>query len=183
MIQDNIADINMNINKACTKANRDIHEVTLIAVSKTKPVSSLMEAYNCGCREFGENKVQELIAKYETMPKDIRWHMIGHLQRNKVKYIIDKVALIHSVDSLKLAEEIRAHVNQIEFEKKIRQEFFSNASHELKTPITSVKGYAELLDQGFVKDEATKKDFIARILKETDNMTNLINDSFTSESG
>lgn len=106
MIQDNIADINMNINKACTKANRDIHEVTLIAVSKTKPVSSLMEAYNCGCREFGENKVQELIAKYETMPKDIRWHMIGHLQRNKVKYIIDKVALIHSVDSLKLAEEI-----------------------------------------------------------------------------
>lgn len=76
----------------------------------------------------------------------------------------------------KLAEEIRAHVNQIEFEKKIRQEFFSNASHELKTPITSVKGYAELLDQDFVKDEATKKDFVARILKETDNMTSLIND-------
>lgn len=76
----------------------------------------------------------------------------------------------------KMAEEIREHVNQLEFEKKIRQEFFSNASHELKTPITSVKGYAELLDQGFVKDEAMKKDFIARILKETDNMTSLIND-------
>ncbi len=83
---------------------------------------------------------------------------------------------IISDTTTKLVREIREHVNQVEFEKKIRQEFFSNASHELKTPITSVKGYTELLDQGFVKDEETKKDFIARILKETDNMTNLIND-------
>ena len=75
-----------------------------------------------------------------------------------------------------MAAEIREHMDRLEKEKRIRQEFFSNASHELKTPITSIKGYAELLDQGFVKDEATKKDFIARILKETDNMTNLIND-------
>ena len=78
----------------------------MIAVSKTKPVSMLMEAYQYGCREFGENKVQELVEKYQIMPKDIHWHMIGHLQRNKVKYIVDKVALIHSVDSLRLAEEI-----------------------------------------------------------------------------
>ncbi len=83
---------------------------------------------------------------------------------------------IISDTTTKLVGEIREHVNQVDFEKKIRQEFFSNASHELKTPITSVKGYTELLDQGFVKDEETKKDFIARILKETDNMTNLIND-------
>ena len=76
----------------------------------------------------------------------------------------------------KVAEEIREHMDRLEKEKRIRQEFFSNASHELKTPITSVRGYAELLDQGFVTDEAVKKDFIARILKETDNMTNLIND-------
>lgn len=81
-----------------------------------------------------------------------------------------------SQTTMKMAAEIREHMDRLEKEKRIRQEFFSNASHELKTPITSIKGYAELLDQGFVKDEATKKDFIARILKETDNMTNLIND-------
>lgn len=81
-------------------------EVSLIAVSKTKPVEMLQEAYAQGIRDFGENKVQELVQKYEELPKDIRWHMIGHLQRNKVKYIVDKVYLIHSVDSLRLAEEI-----------------------------------------------------------------------------
>ena len=78
----------------------------MIAVSKTKPVFMLREAYEAGCRHFGENKVQELVSKYEEMPKDIHWHMIGHLQTNKVKHIVDKVYLIHSVDSLKLAQEI-----------------------------------------------------------------------------
>lgn len=87
-------------------AGKNEEEVTLVAVSKTKPIDLLMKAYECGCRHFGENKVQELVSKYEAMPKDIKWHMIGHLQRNKVKYIVDKVALIHSVDSLRLAEEI-----------------------------------------------------------------------------
>ena len=106
MIRENLIKVQNNVKEACEKAGRSNTEVTLIAVSKTKPVSMLMEAYNCGCREFGENKVQELVDKYEVMPKDIKWHMIGHLQRNKVKYIVDKVALIHSVDSLKLAEEI-----------------------------------------------------------------------------
>jgi len=80
--------------------------VTLVAVSKTHPVSAIMEVYAEGQRDFGENKVQELTEKYEQMPKDIRWHMIGHLQTNKVKYIIDKVCMIHSVDSLKLAQVI-----------------------------------------------------------------------------
>lgn len=88
------------------KAGRMQEDVVLIAVSKTKPVPMLEEAYNEGVRDFGENKVQELVEKYEQLPKDIRWHMIGHLQRNKVKYIIDKAWLIHSVDSLRLAEEI-----------------------------------------------------------------------------
>lgn len=106
MIKDNLNKVRNNVNKACERAGRRQEDVTLIAVSKTKPVSMLMEAYECGCREFGENKVQELVDKYEVMPKDIKWHMIGHLQRNKVKYIVDKVALIHSVDSLKLAGEI-----------------------------------------------------------------------------
>ncbi|MDD2970711.1 MAG: ATP-binding protein [Lachnospiraceae bacterium] len=90
-------------------------------------------------------------------------------------YKYDELNVI-SDTTTQLTEEIRDHVNQLEFEKKIRQEFFSNASHELKTPITSIKGYAELLNQGFVKDDETKNDFMARILKETDNMTNLIND-------
>lgn len=103
MIRENIEKVRGNIAKACEKSGRKAEDVTLIAVSKTKPVSMLQEAYDCGCRDFGENKVQELVDKWEQMPKDIRWHMIGHLQRNKVKYIVDKAYLIHSVDSLRLA--------------------------------------------------------------------------------
>ena len=80
--------------------------MTLIAVSKTKPIEMIEEAMEAGARVFGENKVQELCDKYEQLPKDLHWHLIGHLQRNKVKYIVDKAELIHSVDSLKLAEEI-----------------------------------------------------------------------------
>lgn len=80
--------------------------VTLVAVSKTKPVSDLMEAYEAGQRIFGENKIQEMVDKYEQMPKDIQWHMIGHVQRNKVKYMAPFVSLIHGVDNFKLLEEI-----------------------------------------------------------------------------
>ena len=80
--------------------------VTLVAVSKTKPVTDLMEAYNAGQRIFGENKIQEMAGKYEEMPKDIEWHMIGHVQSNKVKYMTPFVSLIHGVDSLKLLAEI-----------------------------------------------------------------------------
>ena len=105
-IRENMRAVEDRIAAACQEAGRKPEDVTLIAVSKTKPVEMLREAYECGCRDFGENKVQELLDKYEVMPRDIRWHMIGHLQRNKVKYIVDKAALIHSVDSLKLAEEI-----------------------------------------------------------------------------
>ena len=106
MIQENLQVVQKNIKAACTRSGRSETAVKLIAVSKTKPVAMLREAYDAGCRDFGENKVQDLVEKYEQMPKDIRWHMIGHLQRNKVKYIVDKVWLIHSVDSLRLAEEI-----------------------------------------------------------------------------
>lgn len=106
MIQGNLHTVEANIKAAYERSGRARDDVKLIAVSKTKPVEMLREAYDAGCRDFGENKVQELIEKYEQMPKDIRWHMIGHLQRNKVKYIVDKVCLIHSVDSLRLAEEI-----------------------------------------------------------------------------
>lgn len=106
MIRENLRTVEDRIQAACSQCGRNREEVRLIAVSKTKPVEMLEEAYSCGCRDFGENKVQELVDKYERLPKDIRWHMIGHLQRNKVKYIVDKVYLIHSVDSLRLAEEI-----------------------------------------------------------------------------
>lgn len=106
MIKDNIELVKKNIKEACERSGRDVAGANLIAVSKTKPIEMLKEAYEAGCRDFGENKVQEILDKYEDMPADTRFHMIGHLQRNKVKYIVDKVYLIHSVDSLRLAEEI-----------------------------------------------------------------------------
>ena len=105
MIKENYLAIKEDVEKTAKKS-RFAQDVTLIAVSKTHPVSEMMEAYEAGARDFGENKVQELMDKIPEMPSDIRWHMIGHLQRNKVKYLIGKVVLIHSVDSLRLAEEI-----------------------------------------------------------------------------
>ncbi|MBO4903808.1 MAG: YggS family pyridoxal phosphate-dependent enzyme [Lachnospiraceae bacterium] len=106
MKKENLKKVRDSILKAAKECERDPKDVTLIAVSKTKPVSMLKEAYDAGVRDFGENKVQEIVDKYPQLPDDIRWHMIGHLQTNKVKYIVDKVAMIHSVDSLRLAEEI-----------------------------------------------------------------------------
>lgn len=106
MLCNNLKKVEENICAACAKAGRDRKEVTLIAVSKTKPVDMLRTVYNQGIREFGENKVQEMCDKIDVLPQDIRWHMIGHLQTNKVKYIVGKTALIHSVDSLRLAQEI-----------------------------------------------------------------------------
>lgn len=106
MLKDNLANVEEKIVNACERAGRDRKDVTLIAVSKTKPVEVLQEAYDLGVRIFGENKVQELVDKYKALPKDIHWHMIGHLQTNKVKYLIGKVDMIHSVDSFKLAQTI-----------------------------------------------------------------------------
>ena len=106
MLIDNYNNVLNEIHTVCDKVGRNREEVTLIAVSKTHPASDIMELYEQGVRHFGENKVQELVDKYEVLPKDIKWHLIGHLQTIKVKYIVDKVHLIHSVDSLKLAEQI-----------------------------------------------------------------------------
>lgn len=106
MIKENYFEVNEKVGKACDRVGRNRDGVTLIAVSKTKPLEDLREAYEAGARDFGENKVQELVDKIPQMPNDVRWHMIGHLQRNKVKYIVDKVYMIHGVDSLKLGEEI-----------------------------------------------------------------------------
>ena len=107
MLAENLKDVERKICEACKRANRNREDVTLIAVSKTKPVSMLNEVYHEGIRCFGENKVQELTEKYDQLPEDTRWHLIGHLQTNKVKYVVDKTCLIHSLDSIKLAKEIQ----------------------------------------------------------------------------
>ena len=107
MLKENLETVESNILAACNRSGRDRSEVTLISVSKTKPVEVLKEAYDLGVRVFGENKVQELEQKIPEFPEDVSWHMIGHLQRNKVKYIAGKVALIHSVDNVRLAETIQ----------------------------------------------------------------------------
>lgn len=106
MITQNLKQTQNNIAEAAKKSGRTSDDILLVAVSKTKPLSALQEAYNAGIRDFGENKVQELCDKYDQLPKDIRWHMIGHLQRNKVHQVLGKAVLIHSVDSLRLARQI-----------------------------------------------------------------------------
>ena len=106
MIKENLKYIEDEIKKVCEKENIDKNTCTLIAVSKTKPIELIKEAYDYGIRDFGENKVQEILEKYEQLPGDIRWHMIGHLQTNKVKMVLDKVEYIHSIDSIKLASVI-----------------------------------------------------------------------------
>ncbi len=106
MVKENLKEVEEKIRQACLRSGRDPKEVTLIAVSKTKPVSMIEEAYAQGIRNFGENKPQELKEKDMILPDDIYWHMIGHLQRNKIKYVLERAKLIHSVDSVRLAEAI-----------------------------------------------------------------------------
>lgn len=125
--------------------------VTLVAVSKTKPVSDIMQAYNAGHKIFGENKVQDMVEKYEEMPKDIEWHMIGHLQRNKVKYLASFVSLIHGVDNFKLLREInkqaKKHDRVIDclFQIKIAEEDSKfGMSAEDASKILSSEGFSEL---------------------------------------
>ena len=113
MVKENLQKVERRIEEACKRAGRSRDEVTLIAVSKTKPVEMIREAMDGGIEDFGENKVQEMCGKMEEIKEPLRWHLIGHLQRNKVKYVVGKAFLIHSVDSLRLAEEI-----QKEAEKK-----------------------------------------------------------------
>ena len=105
-IKENIAEVEKKVAAACERSGRKREDVLLLAVSKTIDVDRIKEAVDCGLTSLGENKVQEIMDKYDAMGPDVKWHLIGHLQTNKVKYIIDKVDLIHSVESLKLAEEI-----------------------------------------------------------------------------
>lgn len=112
MVTENLKIVEQKILDACKRANRDRSEVCLIAVSKTKPIQMIEEAMQSDIHVFGENKVQEIVMKEDALPKNVEWHMIGHLQRNKVKQLVGKVSYIHSVDSLRLATQI-----QKEYEK------------------------------------------------------------------
>ncbi|MGI6586651.1 MAG: YggS family pyridoxal phosphate-dependent enzyme [Lutisporaceae bacterium] len=105
-IKDNISAISRDISRICIERGIDPDSITIVAVTKTVDTDRMNYAIECGIRNIGENRVQEIMAKYENVKGNVNWHLIGHLQTNKVKYIIDKVALIHSVDSLRLAEEI-----------------------------------------------------------------------------
>lgn len=112
-IQEHIKEVERKIEEACARGNRNREDITLIAVSKTKPLEDLIEAYEAGCRDFGENKVQEILEKAPKMPPDARFHMIGHLQRNKVKQVLPHVVMIHSVDSVRLAEQIQQEAEKL----------------------------------------------------------------------
>ena len=107
MVKENLMEVESRVQAACRRAGRPREDVLLIAVSKTKPVELIREVMETGTRDFGENKVQEMCNKIEEIKEPLNWHLIGHLQRNKVKYIVDKACLIHSVDSIRLAEEIQ----------------------------------------------------------------------------
>ena len=106
MLYENYEKVVENVKNACARSGRNFDDVTIIAVSKTKPLSDVEELLTHGVTEFGENKVQEMVDKYEHVSKPVHWHLIGHLQTNKVKYIVDKACMIHSVDSVHLAKEI-----------------------------------------------------------------------------
>ena len=113
MLKENYEEVRRKIDEACKRTGRNPADVTLIAVSKTKPLSDIEEIIrDTSAIDFGENKVQELVEKYENVSKPVNWHMIGHLQTNKVKYIVDKVCMIHSVDSLNLAKTIEKEASK-----------------------------------------------------------------------
>ncbi len=179
MLKENLKRVEDKITASCEHSGRNREDVTLIAVSKTKPVETLQEAYNIGVRVFGENKVQELVEKYETLPKDIHWHMIGHLQRNKVKYIIDKVDLIHSVDSLRLAETIDREAKKHNLTANILIEVnvagedskFGVPPEELETLVDGISHFSNIQVRGlmtiapFVENAEENRAVFARLRK------------------
>lgn len=158
MVARQYEEIKKRIEQACIRAGRDPSDVTLIAVSKTKPVAMLREAYDAGARDFGENKVQEILAKEPQLPADIRWHMIGHLQTNKVRQIVGKTCLIHSVDSVRLAEEIhkesvkRGIVSEILLEVNVAGEEskFGFAVDEVEDALEQIAAFSGICVRGLM---------------------------------
>jgi hypothetical protein len=135
MITDNYREVEANVQEAARRAGRDPKEITLIAVSKTKPLEDIEELIRIGVREFGENKPQELRDKYEAVSTPVHFHQIGHLQTNKVKYIIDKAVLIHSVDSMHLAEQIQKEAEKRDLTAQVLIEV-NAAEEETKFGVT-----------------------------------------------
>ena len=178
-LQSNLQSVEERVQAACRRAGRAREEVCLIAVSKTKPVPMLEEIYGEGVRDFGENKVQEIMHKKPELPDDIRWHMIGHLQTNKVRQVIDKACMIHSVDSLKLAREIEKEaakhdlvmpvlieVNVAEEESKFgttAEEVAGLVREIAELPHVSVRGLMTIAP--FVEDPEENRS-VFRVLKE-----------------
>ena len=128
MLYENYEKVVENVKNACARSGRNFDDVTIIAVSKTKPLSDVEELLAHGVTEFGENKVQEMVDKYEHVSKPVHWHLIGHLQTNKVKYIVDKACMIHSVDSVHLAKEIEKEAAKKNLVVKVLLEV--NIAHE-----------------------------------------------------
>ncbi len=143
MIQENLKKVEEEIRRACERAGRSEQDVTLVCVSKTKPAEMIQEAYDLGKREFGENKAQEMKEKEEILPKDIHWHFIGHLQTNKIKYVLGRACLIHSVDSLHLAQAIEAECQKRELEADILVEI--NVAREASKFGLGIEGAEQLI--------------------------------------
>lgn len=158
MVKDQYCEVQERVRKACLRSGRDPKDVTLIAVSKTKPLEMLLEAYDAGARNFGENKVQEILEKYPEMPEDARFHMIGHLQRNKVRQVIDKVSLIHSVDSLRLARQIEeesakaGRITPILLEVNVAREEskFGFFMEEVERAAEEIAAFSHIVVKGFM---------------------------------
>ena len=143
MIKENLNRVRDEIAEKCLKIGRNPEEITLIAVSKTYGYESVLEAKNCGQKDFGENWAQELVEKYDFVPKDVFWHFIGHLQTNKAKYVVPRAEFIHSVDSLKLAEEIAKIAQKQNKSQKILLEV-KTSEEATKHGLTSEKDIEEI---------------------------------------
>lgn len=179
MVQENLMTAQSKIKAACKRSGRDPEEVTLIAVSKTKPIQMIQEAIEAGKKEFGENKAQEMKEKQETLPKDLKWHFIGHLQTNKVKYVVGRAALIHSVDSLHLAEAIEKEsakqnlVTDILVEVNVAQETskFGLKTEEVEQLIREIARFPHIHVCGlmtiapYVKDPEQNRDIFCQLKK------------------
>ena len=177
MVRENLAQVRRHMEEACRRAGRQTDEVTLIAVSKTKPVGMLMEAYEAGARDFGENKVQEILEKRPEIPADARFHMIGHLQRNKVRQVIDQVNLIHSVDSLRLAEQIEHEAAKKELHADILLEVnvareeskFGFFLEEVEAALREISKYPHITVKGlmtiapYVEDPEENRDIFKKL--------------------
>ena len=158
MVSENLRDVQERVNSACDRAGRNREDVLLIAVSKTKPVELMIEAYEAGIRDFGENKVQEILRKAPEMPGDVRWHMIGHLQKNKVRQVIGKAVMIHSVDSVALAEKIEKEAEKQDLDVDILLEVnvageetkFGFSPEEVPDAVAAIAAFPRVHIRGFM---------------------------------